>query len=166
MDHFEITRLRQLPIEGVAQRIGLHVSRHKSLCPFHDDHHASLSFNTRSNTYRCFACDAHGGTIDLVMRHLGKSFPDACRWLADSHNVILTEWKPATQAAQSQPPTFDATRYEPFFERPGYPTRHAASSSKSEGSAPPSCDGADSPHGPTGCKPIGCKFPITTPTES
>ena len=63
MDHFEITRLRQLPIEGVAQRIGLHVSRHKSLCPFHDDHHASLSFNTRSNTYRCFACDAHGGTI-------------------------------------------------------------------------------------------------------
>ena len=118
MDHFEITRLRQLPIEGVAQRIGLHVSRHKSLCPFHDDHHASLSFNTRTNTYRCFACDAHGGTIDLVMRHLGKSFPDACRWLADSHNVILTEWKPATQAAESQPPTFDATRYEPFFERP------------------------------------------------
>lgn len=118
MDHFEITRLRQLPIEGVAQRIGLHVSRHKSLCPFHDDHHASLSFNTRSNTYRCFACDAHGGTIDLVMRHLGKSFPDACRWLADSHNVILTEWKPTTQAAESQLPTFDATRYEPFFERP------------------------------------------------
>ena len=118
MDHFEITRLRQLPIEGVAQRIGLHVSRHKSLCPFHDDHHASLSFNTRSNTYRCFACDAHGGTIDLVMRHLGKSFPEACRWLANSHNVILTKWKPTTQAAESQPPTFDATRYEPFFERP------------------------------------------------
>ena len=73
-----ILRLRSLPIEGVAERLGLRVARHKSLCPFHDDHHASLTFNTRRNTYRCFACDAHGGTIDLVMNRLHKSFPDAC----------------------------------------------------------------------------------------
>lgn len=164
MERYEIEKLRSLPIEGVAERLGLRVTRHKSLCPFHDDHHASLSFNTRTNTYRCFACDAHGGTIDLVMRHLGKSFPDACRWLAGSHNVILTEWKPTTQAAESQPPTFDATR--PSSSAPGYPTRRADSSSTSEGSAQPSCAGAASPHGPTGSKPIGCKFPITTPRAS
>ena len=44
MDRFELQKLRDLPIEGVAERLGLRVMRHKCLCPFHDDHHASLSF--------------------------------------------------------------------------------------------------------------------------
>ena len=118
MDKPEISRLRSLPIESVAERIGLRVVRHKSLCPFHDDHHASLTYNTRRNTFRCFVCDAHGGTIDLVMRHLGKSFPEACRWLADSHNIILSEWKPATSGPEKKPATFDASRYARHFEHP------------------------------------------------
>ena len=95
-----ILRLRSLPIEGVAERLGLRVTRHKSLCPFHDDHHASMSYNVRKNTYRCFACDAHGGTIDLVMNRLHKSFPDACRWLADSANIIVEEHNPKTQNSE------------------------------------------------------------------
>ena len=41
---------------------------------------------------------------------------DACRWLADEHNIILDEWKPA-QTDEVQKP-FDATRFERFFERP------------------------------------------------
>jgi DNA primase len=56
------------------------------------------------------------GPIDLVMRHLGKDFKEACRWLADEHNIILDEWKPA-QTDEVQKP-FDATRFERFFERP------------------------------------------------
>lgn len=118
MDKYEIERLRSLPIESVAERLGLSVTRHKSLCPFHDDHHASLTFNCRRNTFRCFVCDARGGTIDLVMRHLGKPFPEACRWLADSHNMILSEWKPASSAPEKQPLSFDATRYARHFEHP------------------------------------------------
>ena len=55
MNRETIQQLRQLPVEGVAERLGLRVTRHKSLCPFHDDHHASLTFNVRRNTYRCFA---------------------------------------------------------------------------------------------------------------
>jgi len=51
MDKFELQKLRELPIEGVAERLGLRVVRHKCLCPFHDDHHASLSF--KKNKYRC-----------------------------------------------------------------------------------------------------------------
>ena len=69
MDKFELQKLRDLPIEGVAERLGLRVVRHKCLCPFHDDHHASLSFKVSKNTFRCFVCGASGGTIDLVMRH-------------------------------------------------------------------------------------------------
>ena len=56
------------------------------------------------------------GPIDLVMRHLGKDFKEACRWLADEHNIILDEWKPAPTDEVQKP--FDATRFERFFERP------------------------------------------------
>ena len=116
MDKFELQKLRDLPIEGVAERLGLRVVRHKALCPFHDDHHASLSFKVSKNTFRCFVCDAKGGTIDLVMRFLNKDFREACRWLADEHNIILDEWKCTPEPTPLC--TFDATRYERFFERP------------------------------------------------
>ena len=120
MDKFELQKLRDLPIEGVAERLGLQVSRHKCLCPFHDDHHASLSFCVRRNTFRCFVCGASGGTIDLVMKCLNKGFREACEWLADEHNVILSDEYAKGQGARSreQEVTFDAGRYERFFERP------------------------------------------------
>ncbi len=116
MDRFDIQKLRALPIEGVAQRLGLQVSRHKSLCPFHSDSHPSLSFSIGRNTYKCFVCDSHGGVIDLAMHVLGKSFIETCQWLANEHNVILTEWKPADKPAEPKP--FDAARYSRYFERP------------------------------------------------
>ena len=116
MDKYELQKLRDLPIEGVAERLGLRVVRHKSLCPFHDDHHASMSYRVSKNTYRCFVCGASGGTIDLVMRHLNVDFKEACRWLANENNIILDEWKP-TPTDEAQKP-FDASRYERFFEQP------------------------------------------------
>ena len=116
MDRIELQKLRELPIEAVAERLGLRVSRHKCLCPFHADSHPSLSFKVSKNTYRCFVCGASGGTIDLVMKYLNMDFKEACRWLADEHNIILDEWKPApTDEVQK---TFDATRFERFFEHP------------------------------------------------
>ena len=116
MDRFDIQKLRALPIEGVAQRLGLQVSRHKSLCPFHEDSHPSLTFHVAKNSFRCFACGAHGGVIDLTMHMLGKSFIETCQWLANEHNVILTEWKPADKPAEPKP--FDAARYSRYFEHP------------------------------------------------
>ena len=130
MDRFQLQKLRDLPIEGVAERLGLRVSRHKCLCPFHDDHHASLSFKVSKNTFRCFVCGASGGTIDLVMRYLNKDFRDACRWLADEHNVII-DHSPFLRPDGSKRPSaersidqydaqkaFDASRYNRYFERP------------------------------------------------
>ena len=119
MDRIELQKLRDLPIEGVAERLGLRVVRHKCLCPFHDDSHPSLSFKVSKNTFRCFVCGASGGTIDLVMRHLHLGFKEACRWLADEHNIILDEWKPQLPSRTGGAGGgFDATRYERFFEHP------------------------------------------------
>lgn len=106
LDNLTIQQLRDLPIEGVAERLGLEVKRHKSLCPFHDDSRPSLTFHTRKNTYRCFVCEAHGGTIDLVMHHLHKSFAEACKWLADENNIIIEKYK-STQVRKEKEPTVD-----------------------------------------------------------
>ena len=116
--------LRDLPIEGVAQRMGMEVTRHKALCPFHDDHHASLSFNVRKNTYRCFVCGEHGGTIDLVMRALHLGFKEACKWL--DGGLLVSSFKFQVSGGNNlehetwnlKPMAFDAKRYERFFERP------------------------------------------------
>lgn len=114
MDRTEIQKLRDLPIEEVAGRLGLRVNRHTALCPFHDDHHASLSFHRGRNTYRCFVCDAHGDTIALVRGVMRMDFPEACRWLGGSAFVPLQ----SLPRAADQKPAFDASRYEGFFVRP------------------------------------------------
>jgi hypothetical protein len=93
---------------------------HKCLCPFHDDHHASLSFSVRRNTFRCFACGAGGGVIDLVMRSLRKDFKEACQWLGGGEGFMVNgsgfdRPQPSTLSHQT---SFDASRYERFFERP------------------------------------------------
>ena len=122
MDQFELQKLRDLPIEGVAERLGLSVSRHKCLCPFHDDHHASLSFSVKRNSYRCFVCGVSGGSIDLVMRYMNKDFKEACRWLADEAGIVMNN--PLLRPPQplltqeGKKVTFDASRYERYFERP------------------------------------------------
>ena len=81
IESWKIAELNSTPIEMIAERLGLHVERHKTCCPWHDDRRPSLSFDTRRNRYRCYVCDAHGGVIDMVMnlRHCG--FLEACEWL-------------------------------------------------------------------------------------
>ena len=125
MDKFELQKLRDLPIEGVAERLGLQVRMHKCLCPFHDDHHASLSFKVSRNTYRCFVCGASGGTIDLVMKVLGKDFKEACRWLGAEDPLSFpyrgktdSTSNNSSHAGEAGSGLFDASRYERFFERP------------------------------------------------
>ena len=117
MDRYDIQMLRDLPIEGVAERLGMQVARHKALCPFHDDRHPSLSFHTGRNTFKCFVCGTHGGTIDIAMKVLGKSFADTCRWLADEHNIIVAEHRTA-ETRQPARVTFAPKKYERFFEHP------------------------------------------------
>lgn len=142
MEKYEILKLRDLPIEKVAEQMGMKVEHHKALCPFHDDHHASLSFNTRKNNCRCYVCMGNSlGTIDLVMKYLGKDFLSACRWLAEEHQVQLEEDRKREASSSSSSPgdsssggsspednsggsssekssSFDASRYARFFEHP------------------------------------------------
>lgn len=120
MNKFELQKLRDLPIEEVAEQLGLQVMHHKSLCPFHNDHHASLSFNVRRNTFRCFVCGANGGTIDLTMRVLNTDFKSACRFLNDGDITTANYGYTRTHShiTEERKQAFDASKYERFFINP------------------------------------------------
>ena len=120
MNKFELQKLRDLPIEGVAERLGLKITHFKTLCPFHNDNHPSLSIHVRRNSYKCFVCGAHGGVIDLVMQVLGIGFKEACRWLGaedirPSTSPLKRDSSPFKGDAGE---TFQASRYERHFHRP------------------------------------------------
>ena len=101
LEPYEIARLEATPIEDVAERLGLSVSRHKALCPFHDDSRPSLTFNTYRNRYRCYVCDAHGGPIDLVRNMRNCGFRDACAWLDGSMSIVSdTIRRPVSSSAR------------------------------------------------------------------
>lgn len=120
MEKYEIQKIRNLPIESVAKRLGLNVTRHKSLCPYHADKHPSLTFSQRTNTFRCFVCDSHGDTIALAMHLLHKPFVETCRWLANEANILLTEYAPAVKQIKHYPPDVDFLRglvARPFLNR-------------------------------------------------
>lgn len=91
INKYDLQKLQDLPIEQVAEAVGLEVRKHKSLCPFHSDSRPSLTFNVRKNRYRCYVCDARGGSIDLVMHHLNLSFRDACHWLAKAFGLLIDD---------------------------------------------------------------------------
>lgn len=37
-------------------------------CPFHNDSHASASFNTKNNIFNCFACGMQGNSIQIIAK--------------------------------------------------------------------------------------------------
>lgn len=127
IDKFQKQQLLSLPIEPIAMRLGMIVVRNKSLCPYHDDHHPSLSlYQSRTfGTYhfKCHACGAKGNAIDLVMHILNLSFPEACQFISGSEalanlgnsRTYSPTSKPENIAAQAH---FDATRYERYFRHP------------------------------------------------
>lgn len=99
-------RLLALPVEEVAEALGIRVTRHHALCFMHDDHHPSLVFNPRTNRWKCYVCDVWGNNIDLVQRHQGLSFVDACHWLARQFGILIdgqTVTAPVT-VKRPQPP--------------------------------------------------------------
>lgn len=66
-------------------------STFKALCPFHEEKSPSFMVQMGQKHYHCFGCGAHGDAIEFVMHHLGLSFADSVRLLADRFGVTLQE---------------------------------------------------------------------------
>lgn len=86
---FDWDRLRDIPILKVADALGLDVKRNRMKCFLHDDKNPSLCFDSNRNIWKCFGCQAGGGTIELVKQRLGCSNTQAARWLVSQFSTGL-----------------------------------------------------------------------------
>lgn len=87
----DIQKVNDLPIEQVADALGLTVKKHWSLCPFHSDTRPSLYYRVSANKYRCYVCGEYGGPIDLTRHINNQSFHDAVCWLAQTFGIFIDE---------------------------------------------------------------------------
>lgn len=126
MTQDELQKLRDLPIEGVTERLGIKVRHGRFLCPVHPDHTPSASVSKSRTSWKCWSCGAGGNAIDLTMHVLNKSFREACEWLGgpsiqEEVKRIKDKRKMEVSIPDSSSPipiSFDASRYERFFAHP------------------------------------------------
>lgn len=79
-----VERARTYPINDIAQgslQLKKSGNKYLSLCPFHDEKHASFYLYPETNTFHCFGCQEHGDVIKLTMHLHGASFPEAVAML-------------------------------------------------------------------------------------
>ncbi|MCD7894480.1 MAG: DNA primase [Erysipelotrichaceae bacterium] len=65
---------------------------YKTICPFHDDKHPSLSISQDKQIYKCFVCGAGGNVYGFLMKYLNISFMEAVKMIADRANIDLSEY--------------------------------------------------------------------------
>jgi DNA primase len=88
----EVARLN---IAEVADKLGLRLTPGRraprtAICPFHNDEAPSLHLYQDANPhYHCFACHAHGDTVELVKQRLRVDFAQALDWLAVNFSTHL-----------------------------------------------------------------------------
>src|SRR5574344_1251606 len=57
--------------------------KNKALCPFHNDHHESLSVSKDKQIYKCFSCGESGNVITFVQKIENCTYAEALQKLAD-----------------------------------------------------------------------------------
>jgi DNA primase len=81
----------------IADVVGRHVELKRSganlmgLCPFHAEKSPSFSVSPVKQFYHCFGCGASGDAIRFLTEHLGLSFVEAVRELAQGAGLTVPE---------------------------------------------------------------------------
>lgn len=100
--------------------IGKYVQLKKSgqnlqgLCPFHQEKSPSFTVSATKQFYHCFGCGAHGTSISFLMEHVGLSFPESVKTLADSVGMQVPQanYSPEKRARLKE----QKTRYDLLHE--------------------------------------------------
>lgn len=73
---------------SITQVIGHYIAlvkkgrNYTAVCPFHDDHHPSLSISEQKQIYKCFVCGKGGNVFNFVMDFKKISFPESVKEVA------------------------------------------------------------------------------------
>lgn len=81
----EIEEARAFPLADLFERDGRLLKRSgmnfMTHCPFHDERTPSCHIYTSENQYHCFGCEAHGNSIDYMMKLHNMTFRDSVTYL-------------------------------------------------------------------------------------
>ena len=72
----ELAKNEGLQLKGQSKRI------YKTTCCFHNEKNASLTFYADTNTFNCFACQAHGDAINFYAKRHDLTNREAIKQLA------------------------------------------------------------------------------------
>ena len=107
-----LRKIHDTSIVTVADKLGIKLygmgdENRKACCPYHEDQHPSLHFSTKRGCFKCFVCGAKGDAIKLVQDQENLSFTEACEWIINECNIIVTDDKPisALSALSAGPKT-------------------------------------------------------------
>lgn len=122
-------KLRELDIKDVAERLGIEVRQRgnspcfNSLAHANGDRHPSLSFDGKTNKFKCFACGVSGDTIDLVAKVENLEYVDAYKRLAELMGITLEQGERRQDRAsrsrtvqEVKASTYQPIRLNDFFE--------------------------------------------------
>lgn len=82
------------------------------LCPFHNDKNASMSINTESGLYHCFACNASGSAIGFYMKYNNLTYREALEKLGQ--NNYNYENRPIKQIISKEKPKRELIDYSNY----------------------------------------------------
>lgn len=117
IDDITKQKLLDINVEDVADELGIKVSRHVGLCFMHDDHHPSLHFWPKTNSWYCFVCGVGGNNINLVQKKYNLNYIDSCIWLADRFNILIPE-NTGTASIESKIRIIEPKKKEVTIEKP------------------------------------------------
>lgn len=66
-------------------------ANYKCVCPFHDDHDASMVVSPAKRMWKCFGCGKGGNIISFVQNHESISFPEAVNIVAKRYNITVPQ---------------------------------------------------------------------------
>jgi DNA primase len=90
----------------IVEIVGRHVqlkkagANHLGLCPFHGEKSPSFTVSPSKQFYHCFGCGVSGDAIRFLTEHLGMSFVDAVRDLAQQTGLTVPEDERTPQERQ------------------------------------------------------------------
>jgi DNA primase len=111
-------KLRDLDIRDVAERLGLEVKQRgnspcfNTLAHKNGDRHPSLSFDSKTNKFKCFACGVSGDTIDLVAQVESLNYVEAYQRLAELMGISLERGERRPSKASRTVREYKATNYQ------------------------------------------------------
>lgn len=111
-------KLRDLDIRDVAERLGLEVKQRgnspcfNTLAHKNGDRHPSLSFDGKTNKFKCFACGVSGDTIDLVAQVENLNYVEAYQRLAELMGISLERGERRPSKTSRTVREYKATNYQ------------------------------------------------------